>query len=69
MVQKMLWPKILLRQGRVHATEKMENHENDKKVDFWARMDFENDQGSSLRKSLKDTWLVETIETDTKATV
>ena len=39
------------------------------KVDFWARLALEIDQGSSLRESLKDTWLVETVETDTKAAV
>ena len=32
-------------------------------------MALEIDQGSSLRESLKDTWLVETVETDTKAAV
>ena len=32
-------------------------------------MALENDQGSSLRESLKDTWLVETVETDNKAAV
>ena len=69
MVQKILWPEILPGQGRTHAIEKLENHENDGKVDFWARLALEIDQGSSLRESLKDTWLVETVETDTKATV
>ena len=29
----------------------------------------EIDPGSSLRESLKDTWLVETVETDNKAAV
>ena len=29
MVQKILWPEIWQRQGRSHATEKLENHEND----------------------------------------
>ena len=37
--------------------------------DFWAFLAFEIDQGSSLRESLKDTWLVETVETDIKAAV
>ena len=69
MVQKILWPEILPGQGRVHATEKIENHENDGKVDFWARLALEIDQWSSLRESLKDTWLVETVETDNKAAV
>ncbi len=69
MTQKILWPEILLHQGRVHATEKLENHENDGKNDFWARLALEIDQGSSLRESLKDTWLVETVETDNKAAV
>ena len=39
------------------------------KVDFWARLALEIDQGSSLRESLKETWLVETVETDNKAAV
>ena len=39
------------------------------KVKFWARLALEIDQGSSLRESLKDTWLVETVETDNKAAV
>ena len=70
MVQKILWPEILGIQGRVHATEKLENDENDgKQIDFWARLALEIDQGSSLRESLKDTWLVETVETDNKAAV
>ena len=29
MVQKILWPEIGVDQGRVHATEKLENLEND----------------------------------------
>ena len=37
--------------------------------DFWARLALEIDQGSSRRESLKDTWLVETVETDNKAAV
>ena len=37
------------------------------KLDFWARLALEIDQWSSLRESLKDTWPVETVETDTKA--
>ena len=28
-VQKILWPEIWQGQGRTHATEKLENHEND----------------------------------------
>ena len=36
---------------------------------FYARLALEIDQGFSLRESLRDTWLVETIETDTKAAV
>ena len=38
-------------------------------IDLRARLGAEIDQGSSLRESLKDTWLVETVETDTKAAV
>ena len=69
MVQKILWPEIWQGQGRTHATEKLENDKNDGKIDFWARLALEIDQGSSLRESLKDTWLVETVETDNKAAV
>ena len=69
MVQKILWPEIGALQGRTHATEKLENHENDWKIDFWARLALEIDQGSSLRESWKDTWLVETVERGTKAAV
>ena len=69
MVQKILWPEIWQRQGRTHATEKLENYENDEKFDFWARLALEMDQGSSLRESLKDKWLVEMVETDNKAAV
>ena len=55
MVQKIVWPEIWQGQGRTHATEKLENHENDGKQHFWARLAFEIDQVSSLRESLKDT--------------
>ena len=34
MVQKILWPEIGVDQGRVHATEKLENHENDGEIRF-----------------------------------
>ena len=34
MVQKILWPEIWPGQGRTHATEKLENHENDRKSRF-----------------------------------
>ena len=37
--------------------------------DLSARLALEIDHGSSLRESLKLTWLVETVETDTKAAV
>ena len=69
MVQKILWPEIWRIQGRVYATGKLENDEMIEKFDFWARLALEIDQGSSLRESLKDTWLVETVETDNKAAV
>ena len=39
------------------------------KIDLRARLALEIDQGSSLRESLKDTWLVETVETDNKVAV
>ena len=64
---KILWPEVLPGQGRTHATEKLENDENDGKIDFWARLALEIDQGSSLRESLKDTWLVETVSAQTEA--
>ena len=67
MVQKILWPEIGVDQGLVHATEKLENHENDKENWFLSTLALQIDQGSSLRESLKDTWLVETVETDNKA--
>ena len=69
MVQKILWPEVGVDQARVHATEKLENHENDGETDFWARLALQINQWSSLRESLKDIWLVETVETDTKAAV
>ena len=69
MAQKILWPEIWGIQGRVHATENLENHENDWKVDFWARLALEIDQVSSPRESLKLIWLVETVETDNKSAV
>ena len=34
MVQKILWPEIGALQGRTHATEKLENDENDRKNRF-----------------------------------
>ena len=67
--QKILWPEIWPRQGRTHATEKFENDENEWKRRFLRRFRLEIDQGPSLRESLKDTWLVETVETDNKAAV
>ena len=69
MVQKILWPENWCAQGRTHATEKLENDENDGKGRFLRRFRLEIDQGSSLRESLKDTWLVETVQTDNKAVV
>ena len=69
MVQKILWPEIGAPQGRTHATEKLENHENDGKSRFLSTFGLEIVHGSSLRESLKDTWLVETVETDNKAAV
>ena len=69
MVQKIPWPEILGIQGRVHATENWKIMKMTEKVDFWARLALEIDQGSSLRESLKFIWLVETVETDNKAAV
>ena len=61
MVQKILWPEIWPGQGRTHATEKLENDENDGKSRFLRRFRLEIDPGSSLRESLKLIWLVETV--------
>ena len=69
MIQKIQWPEIGVEQGRVHAPEKLENDENLWKIDVWARLGLEIDQGSSLRESLKDIWLVETVETDNTTAV
>ena len=66
---KILWPENWPRQGRTHAAEKLENDENDGKSRFLRRFRLEIDPGSSLRESLKDTCLVETVETDNKAAV
>ena len=67
--QKILWPENWPIQGWTHATEKLENDENDGKSRFLRRFRLEIGQGSSLRESLKDTWLVGTVETDTEAAV
>ena len=40
MVQKILWPEIWRLQGRVHATEKLQNDENDRKRRFLSTFGF-----------------------------
>ena len=60
MVQKILWPEIGVEQGRGHATEKLENFEND---GFSKIFEFK------CRSVGYERWLVGTVETDNKVAV
>ena len=69
MAQKILWPEIGAAQGRTHATEKLENHENDWKSWFLSTCGSWNWSRVLATRIFKDTWPVETVETDIKASV